>query len=413
LNAQNIADFTAAVRRAAERFLPLARQGRLPVTLVHHNDADGMAAAAALAYALGRLDVDFRLQPVEKVHAPILEKIHAPGGDIVLYADLGGQSCHLIGGYATGNPLVIILDHHLPGGAVPGHVIHLNPELFGISGDTDASGAAVGACFARALAGGCSPPASGPSDLPALLGVLGAIGDGQMPAGALSGLNRMLLEAALAAGDLQASPGGFTIPRLGHRTAREVVDLLDLLGSVGFYAGHAATGVNFLLGKDAGEAQRVTEGLADLKASAFRREEETVRRQGLGGSRHFQWVDVKDRFKPMGVKAIGLFLEDLGARGLATADRYLIGFQHLPAEMPGLGRLDQALTKISARVPPALKAAIQQGGLPDFMTLIPGAAARVQGSADGCHRFAAAALIAQGREGDFLEALEQVLAQAG
>jgi len=44
------------------------------------------------------------------------------------------------------------------------------------------------------------------------------------------------------------------------------------------------------------------------------------------------------------------------------------------------------------------------------MTLIPQATDCVGGAADGCHRFAAASLIEQGREAAFLRALEDVLA---
>ena len=45
-------DFVAAHSRAADRFVRLARGAGLPVTVVHHNDADGLAGAAALAHAL-------------------------------------------------------------------------------------------------------------------------------------------------------------------------------------------------------------------------------------------------------------------------------------------------------------------------------------------------------------------------
>jgi len=405
-------DFMAAHGRAVDRFLRLVRGEGRPVTVVHHNDADGLAGAAALAHALACGGLAGSLRPVEKVHAPIVERLHAGGGDIIFYADLGGQSSHLIGAHAGRSPLTIILDHHLPGGAVPGNVIHLNPEEFGINGDTEASGAAVCALFARELVGRLAPGAPPEPGLPALMGVLGAIGDGQMEEGALQGLNAVLQEEARLQGEMAEAAGELIVPRLGNRSAREVVELLNLLGSVGFYAGHAATAVDFLLGRDAGEALRVRGRLQELKAAAFRREGEAVRREGLGVVGRVQWVDVKDRFRPMGVKAIGLFLEQLLEQGLSAPDRYLIGFQHLPAEMPGLGRLDLALTKISARVPAALRAAIQQGGLPDFMTLIPRAAASVQGAADGCHRFAAAALIDQGREMEFMEALEQALPPA-
>jgi len=43
------------------------------------------------------------------------------------------------------------------------------------------------------------------------------------------------------------------------------------------------------------------------------------------------------------------------------------------------------------------------------MTLIPQATERVGGAADGCHRFAAASLIEQGREEAFRQALEDIL----
>jgi hypothetical protein len=403
--------FIAEAHGVAARFAGAVRRAPIAATIVHHNDADGLAAAAALAYALDRLDLERGLLPVEKVHAPVVAQIHAMAQGAVIYADLGGQSCGLIGRYATDDQEVIILDHHLPGEAVSGRVSHLNPELYGISGDADASGAAVCAVFAAALMEEAARTARGEGALPALMGVIGAVGDGQMKSGALTGVNRILLEAAVKQGEITPSEGGYAIPRFGNKSPGEIVAVLNLLGSVGFYSGGAKTAVDFLLGGDPREALRTADQLQDLMAAAFNWEAETIRRTGLAASPHFQWVDVKRRFEPMGVKAIGLFLEYLVEQGLAALDKYVIGFQHLPAEMPGLGFIQGSLTKISARVPPNLRASIQQGRLPDFLTLIPLATEQVQGTADGCHRFAAASLIAQGREAEFLQALEQVLAQ--
>jgi single-stranded DNA-specific DHH superfamily exonuclease len=406
-------EFIAEHRAAAALLIKTAQQeGCLPVVIVHHNDADGIAAGAILAHAFGRVGLDFRLLSVEKVHEPIIEKIHADPGGIYVYADLGGQSSGLIGRYASGSPLVIILDHHLPGGDVTDNVRHLNAERFGISGDDDASGASVCALFAGELLKEASLLHAQDEALPALLGVVGAIGDRQDHKGSLTGINLMLLEAAHQLGEIEKTANGFTIPRYLNKTVHEVVDLLNLLGAVGFYSGSAQTGVNFLLGKDANEAFHIATHLNELKTSCFNKEAEIIRSHGFASSKHFQWVDVQDRFAPMGVKAIGLFLEYLIMERLVEPDKYIIGFQYLPVAIPGIGLLEQSLTKISARVHLDLKEAIQEGLLPDFMTLIPQATALVAGTADGCHRFTAASLIQQGLEAEFIQALETILAQA-
>ena len=112
----------------------------------------------------------------------------------------------------------------------------------------------------------------------------------------------------------------------------------------------------------------------------------------------------------MGVKTIGLFLEHLIAADIPDSDKYLLGFQHFPDLQPGLGKLDLSCTKVSSRIPNKLKQQIQQGGSPDFMFLMPRAVGKIGGIADGCHRFAAAALIDKGREEELIEALEQLMA---
>lgn len=412
VNTDGLKAFIEEARRTALRFIRVVSQFQASTTIVHHNDADGIAAAAALAYIFRKLHMPFRLLPIEKVHAPVVEAIHAGARGAILYADLGGQSCQLIDRYTTDSQQVIILDHHLPGAAFSDHILHLNPEHDGISGDTDASGAAVCAFFAAELLKEASPGSPEPEVLPALMGVIGAVGDGQMTSEILTGLNRLLLETALEQGEVALRPEGYVIPRYRNKSINEIVEVLNLLGSVGFYSGDAKTGVDYLLGGESEEALRIAEKLGALKKSYFEKEVEAIGRNGLSTSVHLQWVDVKGRFVPMGVKAIGLFLEFLAEREQVAPDKYIIGFQHLPAEMPGIGVIKGQLTKISARVPRPLRNQILIGQLPDLMTLIPHATDRVGGAADGCHRFAAASLIEQGREEAFLQALEDVLAQA-
>ncbi|MBN2538779.1 MAG: DHH family phosphoesterase [Deltaproteobacteria bacterium] len=404
-----ISNFIRENQKAAALFLELMQAERVSVTVVHHNDADGIAAAAALTMAFERLGFNYRLLPIEKIYEPLVKKLHADTGDVILYADLGGQSAGLIGHYAARNRQVIILDHHLPGGPVPGNTVHLNPELYGISGDDDASGASVCALFARELlreAGFDTPDSEA---WLAVLGVIGAVGDGQERNGIFTGMNEMFFAAATKEGSIRKAGSDLTVPRLLGRTVKEIVEIVTLLGSVGFYSGDAATAGALLLGGDPDEAIRRAGQLEEIKTASFAREVERIRREGLAQSDHFQWIDVQDRFAPMGVKAIGLFLEHLITQGLIAKDKYLFGFQHLPAEVPGIGRIDTELTKISSRVYPELREAIEAGMRPDFMTLVPGATDLVEGTADGCHRFAAASLIDRGREEDFIGALETVL----
>jgi len=402
-------NFIAKCREAAVRMLRSdAGQGR-PAVIVHHNDADGIAAAAALAYSCKRLCRPCRLLAIEKIHETILARIHGEDEQLVIYADLGGQSAHVISRFAGQNPLVVILDHHLPGGAVSENIVHLNPEMYGISGDTEASAASVAALFGIELLKEASKCPPREEAVLAALGVLGAVGDGHMRGGSLAGLNALLLRNALARGEIVAIGEGLVLPRFENRTAVEVVAILNLLGSVGFYAGNARDAVAFLLGNDREAAVRLSANLLKTKKAAFSREIARIEREGLRRTARFQWLNAADRFAPMGVKAIGLFLEHLIAERIASRDKYLIGFQHLPPVMPGIGDLGLALSKVSGRVPPGLEASIRGGRLPDYMKLMPAAAAMAGGTADGCHRFAAAALICRGAEEAFIGFLETAL----
>ncbi|MBN2178252.1 MAG: DHH family phosphoesterase [Deltaproteobacteria bacterium] len=404
-----ISEFISENRKTGNRFLELMRAEQVSVRIVHHNDADGIAAAAALALAFEKLGYTYRLFPIEKIYERLVEKLHVGTDDVIIYADLGGQSSGLIGRYAAGNRQVIILDHHLPGGPVPGNTVHLNPELFEISGDDEASGASVCALFARELLREAGLNTADDEAWLAVLSVIGAVGDGQERNGTFTGMNEMFFAAATKEGSIQKVGSDLIVPRLQERTVREIVEIVTLLGSVGFYSGDASTAGVLLLGGNQDEAVRRAEELEEIKTASFEREVERIRREGLAQSDHFQWIDVQDRFAPMGVKAIGLFLELLIAQGLTEKDKYLFGFQYLPAEIPGIGRLETGLTKISSRLHPELRGAIEAGKRPDFMTLVPDATALVEGTADGCHRFAAGSTIDRGREEDFIRALEMVL----
>jgi single-stranded-DNA-specific exonuclease len=425
--------------RAAGVFLNTLKQEETPVAVVHHNDADGLCAAASLARVFGMLRIEYRLLAVEKIHDLILRSIHAANPGCLIYADLGGQSSGIIGGYALQNRLVIILDHHLPGGETGGNLIHLNPEHFGISGDTEISGAGVAALFAREVlrqsAGAVLEPQSAtrhsgparpygeaedgqygkgePPGILAAFGIIGAFGDNQLSRGALSGVNEVLLAEAIELNLVHETPVGLTCRPLGDRAVGEIVETLNLLGSIGFYSGEVRKGIDFLLGRSQAGAVRAAAALSQLKTHRFAYELKRIGKDGLHQSGRIQWLDVKSRFLPMGVKAIGLFLEELVAQGLADETKYVVGFQHFPESVPMVGELGVSLTKVSARVPPQLRRTIERGRFPDLMKLIPEATRELGGIADGCHRFSAASLIERGKEREFVEALEGAAGRCG
>lgn len=389
---------------------------------MHHNDADGLCAAASLTLVLESIQFPQVLLPLEKIHEITVAKIHRGYPGCLIYADLGGQAAELISrqALACSSPLVIILDHHLPGQAMGNTVLHLNPELHRLDGDLEVSGAAVCALFAGALLDVAGKSVS--KGKLALYGVIGAYRDGQATAGDLIGVNSCLSRLSMEAGLLPPEPGRQRLPSLGSRTVPEVVEILNRLGSIGFYSGHAGLGVHFLLGRNTAEALRAAEELRDLQQRLFQAEVERMRRSSSGpsngcaslgahpsGSPKLFWVDVQDRFQPMGVKAIVLFLEKLSREEIVDTEAYLIGFQRLPDLQPGLGPLGRPLTKVSARVPAALRKAVEAGQAPDLMCLVPPAAGAVDGIADGCHRYSAAALIDRGRELGFVAAFRKTL----
>lgn len=391
---------------AARALLNILKKEKTGVTIVHHNDADGLCCAAALSRTFDILSINYQLLPLEKIHEIIVQKIHADSRGCLIYADLGGQNATLISKYSLGARPVIILDHHLPEEGAAENVIHLNPENFGINGDIEASGASVATVFAQELLRQSSTANINAAAELAIFGIIGAFGDRQVKNGVLTGVNELFLLEAEKQGFIQKSEGGYIFPDFGDRKPEELVEILDLLGSIGFYSGEAQKGVHFLLGKDRVEAIDTASNLLKIKQGKFDAEIKNIRDSGLSERRHVTWMNVEGRFLPMGVKAIGLFLEHLIEKGITDPDKYVIGFQHFPEVVPRIGTIDISLTKVSARVGAGLRDKIAQRDLADFMHLIPEATRVVGGIADGCHRFSAASLIKRGSEQAFIDVLE-------
>ncbi len=94
-------------------------------------------------------------------------------------------------------------------------------------------------------------------------------------------------------------------------------------------------------------------------------------------------------------------------------DKYIAGFQDMPEEIPGLGRFEWDLVKVSMRVPTPLGEQIVSGEMPGLDWLLPEAALKIGGSIDACHGYAAASLIPRGREEELIDLMDELLAQKG
>ena len=371
------------------------------ITLVHHNDTDGITAGAILRKSLMRAGFTVENIPIERVHPAFLPAIHTPERRLILYADLGGQSADVISRHIPDGSRVIILDHHLPAAGEFPRLLQVNPEQFGIDGDSECAAAAAACFFALAL--------DGANEDLAALAVLGAVGDHQMEEGRCTGLNAILLETAARRGDLRqdnADGGaGWLFPRFRDRNLRETDRLVISLSVNGYYRRGADLAIDACLNGPDDRTLAFSVETAALQQDRFDREMARIRREGLGRAGEIVWTDVEDRLYPLGLKAIGLFCEAIIREGMADGDRYVVGFQRFPGENPYLGRFSGRETKVSFRVTPGMKQTIERGERPDLMQLVPRAAHRAGGFAEACHRFMAACTIPEERKADLVRLL--------
>ncbi len=180
-----------------------ALMGASSVLVATHIDADGVSAAAIATSALKRAGVASKALFFKKLDETAIRGLSKE--ELVWFTDLGSGSISKLEGMRA-----VVTDHHMPEtGGAPGTrggqalltdfsgVIQVNPQLHGISGASDLSGA--GSTFLAALA-------MDEKNLDvAHLAILGAVGDLQdQKTRRLEGLNRLILAEAEEIGTIQA-----------------------------------------------------------------------------------------------------------------------------------------------------------------------------------------------------------------
>jgi hypothetical protein len=398
---------TEYIAALEEGLSALVGTGKRDVVVVHHNDADGLSSAAVLLVALSRAGYHVERITLERVHPPINQRLHdLHAGTPIVYVDLGARAAPMIAEVNRGRSLVLIVDHHLAEETDDPRVFVLSTELFGLSGEQEISASTAAWLFAQVLD-------EGNRDL-AYLGVIGAIGDSHERGGRLIGENREALEEAVARGEVEVEE------RDGRESYRLVkfggpIDLkpfaksLTTLGAAGYAMGGPDIAVRAILEGPAPETEAKLGELEELKRQRFEAMVGRLRAGELRMGRHVQWFSVGDGFSPMGVKMVGEFCMEIRDLEFMDPGKYIAGFQDMPAEIPGLGRFDWDLVKVSMRVPSPLEEKIVAGEMPGLAWLLPEAAKRVGGSIDACHDYAAASLIPRGREEELISALDELV----
>ncbi len=376
------------------------------VTIFHHNDADGLTSGAILTRAFERAGFDVGRICLEKPYPVVLERVFEQTGSLLVFTDFAGRIAPLISDLNRGRNLVLILDHHKAVTATDDRVHLLDPEIFGLHGDSEITASTTCYLFAWSL-----DPEN--SDL-ARLATIGAVGDRFFVDGRLAGPNR---EVALEA----QRQGTIAIDRTerGERytltTSRDPVDCadfarsLDTLGGAGYQRRGPEIGIALCLDGPTRTSDRVLTDLEGVQKRAFDGEIERIEEHGWRGTSHVQWLHVGDRFEPMGVKMIGAFLDTIRNTALTDQDRYLAGFQNVPNHIPGMGTFDFDQVKISMRVADPMEDAIRSGQALGLDILLPEATSKVGGFADACHSLTAATTVPVGSEEQLVEEIERVL----
>jgi len=359
-----IEKFLKAVDEAAQSLKEFRCES---ATIVHHNDTDGVTSGAILKMALEREGVRTEPIPVERVHPSFLPKIHRPDRRLILYADLGGQSADMIRENIVKGTSVFILDHHPPFRSVP-DPLQINPEMFGIDGDINSAAATVAYLFAIAL--------NSKNDDLAYLAVTGALGDGQILEGKVTGLNLMALKSAIANGsvrvDEECATDRYRFRLFKNEGGMEVARSISDLSVNGYYRRGAELAIDVCLQGPTDQSVGFVREMRRIQEDLFEKEKRSLQTDGIRVEDDMQWVDVEDRFYPLGLKSIGTFCSEISEMNWPYGDKFIVGFQNIPEENPYFGRVHQQEAKVSMRVTPALRRAMENGRKPYLTDILPG-----------------------------------------
>ena len=376
------------------------------VRVFHHNDSDGLSSGAILTRAFQRAGFEVNRFCLEKPYPALLQKVYQQEGEIIVFADFAGRIAPMLSDLNRGRNLTLILDHHVAEAATDPRVHNLDPDLYGLKGDRDISGSTTCYLFAHTL-----DPAN--RDL-AHIAAIGAVGDEFFIDGCLVSENRDVTLEAVKQGRMeikkqQLGERYYLNTPAGQVPCDEFAAYLDTLGAAGYYQNGPDIGVKVCLEGTTPQSDRMLQELKSVQARAFEEEMKRIRAGALKKTEHIQWFHVANRFRPMGVKMIGVFCYAIKDTEYIDPGRYLAGFQIIPNEIPGFGPIPLNDVKISMRVSAHLEDEIRAQRAMPLNTLLPEATNKLGGFSDACHSLTAATTVAIGKEEQLIEEMEKIL----
>ena len=381
---------------------------RKQVQIFHHNDSDGLSSGAILSRTFERAGFEIKRFCLEKPYPALLQKVYAQEGGLIVFADFAGRIAPILSDLNRGRNLTLILDHHVAEASTDPKVHNLDPCLYGLKGDRDISGSTTCYLFARTL-----DPAN--IDL-AYLAAIGAVGDEFFVDGCLVSENRDVTLEAVKQGKmeikkLEAGERYYLNTARGQVACDDFGAYLDTLGAAGYYQNGPDTGIKVCLDGTTEDSDRMLADLKAVQARAFKEELNRIRSGALIKTDHIQWFEVKNRFKPMGVKMIGVFCDAIKNSKHVDPAKYVAGFQIIPDEIPGFGPIGMQDVKISMRVSAKMEEDIRAGRTMGLDVLLPEATNKLGGFSDACHTLTAATTLAIGKEELLIEEMEKILTE--
>ncbi len=367
--------------------------------VLHHDEADGLTSAALTKLALSSLGLNTRLICLDKLYPEVVKDIESGPPRVIAYVDLGSGHIEWLIQANRAKGLILVLDHHDTVSTQDPLLYNLNPELYGFSGERDASSATVAYLFCKTV----DPKLSSYAHL-------ATIGSLELP-GETQSLNLIALEDAKDLGLVRDSgKGDLKVQAKGMNLSRtRASSLLNVLGSVGYYRNGPEMGIEACTTGFTDQTMEMAREFEEERKQANRKMLATLRRDGLSQKKNIQWFHAHDNYKGMGGKVVGSFCSYLRYQRGINPVKYLIGMMNVPADIPCWGRLSSSMVKVSGRAPQILTSLIEKGKKPSLSKILPESCARAGGFGDG-HSVAASGVFPVGKEEVFVEEIDRLAA---
>jgi single-stranded-DNA-specific exonuclease len=398
------------MRRMEQAWRELSNWNQSKVHIFHHNDTDGLTSGAILTEAFEGKGYAVHRYALEKPYPAVLKKIFTQKREVLIFADFAGRIAPLLSELNGGRNLVLILDHHAALEATDSKVYNLDPDLFGLKGDLDISASVTCYAFSKVMD-------QKNIDL-AYLASLGAVGDEFFLDGKLVSENRGAVLEAVEQGRVrieeQENGEDYLFKTAdGEISGASLSEYLETLGAVGYYGKGPDLAIEVCLKGFTEKSHQAYKTFLALKEEKFRHEIERLKSGRMNQATYIQWFHVENRLSPMGVKMIGALCDALKNMDFIQPEKYLAGFQVIPNEIPGFGRVELNEVKISMRVSRYLEERIRAKKALGLNQFLPEATDKLHGFSDACHSLTAATTVAIGKEEELIKEMDQILRSSG